>query len=216
MREFKLRGGVSSESLRKDIQKQLDGKFPGVAISVEKDANGPPAGYPITIEITGENYLSLIQTAQNMKDYLNKINISGVEELKIDVNKNKPGIQLNIDREKAGELGVSTSQVGQLLRTSLFGSKAGIFKKTEMIMKSMSVSIKNRFDNNALYNQNIIFRDPANGQIKEIPVTALIERENITSFNAIKHRQLNRVVTLYSPVLAGYNANAVVDEIKSY
>ena len=216
MREFKLRGGVSSESLRKDIQKQLDGKFPGVAISVEKDANGPPAGYPITIEITGENYLSLIQTAQNMKDYLNKINISGVEELKIDVNKNKPGIQLNIDREKAGELGVSTSQVGQLLRTSLFGSKAGIFKKDgDDYEINVRFNKKNRFDNNALYNQNIIFRDPANGQIKEIPVTALIERENITSFNAIKHRQLNRVVTLYSPVLAGYNANAVVDEIKS-
>ena len=216
MREFKLRGGVSSESLRKDIQKQLDGKFPGVAISVEKDANGPPAGYPITIEITGENYLSLIQTAQNMKDYLNKINISGVEELKIDVNKNKPGIQLNIDREKAGELGVSTSQVGQLLRTSLFGSKAGIFKKDgDDYEINVRFNEKNRFDNNALYNQNIIFRDPANGQIKEIPVTALIERENITSFNAIKHRQLNRVVTLYSPVLAGYNANAVVDEIKS-
>ena len=216
MREFKLRGGVSSESLRKDIQKQLDGKFPGVAISVEKDANGPPAGYPITIEITGENYLSLIQTAQNMKDYLNKINVSGVEELKIDVNKNKPGIQLNIDREKAGELGVSTSQVGQLLRTSLFGSKAGIFKKDgDDYEINVRFNKQNRFDNNALYNQNIIFRDPANGQIKEIPVTALIERENITSFNAIKHRQLNRVVTLYSPVLAGYNANAVVDEIKS-
>ena len=216
MREFKLRGGVSSESLRKDIQKQLDGKFPGVAISVEKDANGPPAGYPITIEITGENYLSLIQTAQNMKDYLNKINVSGVEELKIDVNKNKPGIQLNIDREKAGELGVSTSQVGQLLRTSLFGSKAGIFKKDgDDYEINVRFNKQNRFDNNALYNQNIIFRDPANGQIKEIPVTALIERENISSFNAIKHRQLNRVVTLYSPVLAGYNANAVVDEIKS-
>ena len=216
MREFKLRGGVSSESLRKDIQKQLDGKFPGVAISVEKDANGPPAGYPITIEITGENYLNLIQTAQNMKDYLNKINVSGVEELKIDVNKNKPGIQLNIDREKAGELGVSTAQVGQLLRTSLFGSKAGIFKKDgDDYEINVRFNKQNRFDNNALYNQNIIFRDPANGQIKEIPVTALIERENITSFNAIKHRQLNRVVTLYSPVLAGYNANAVVDEIKS-
>ena len=216
MREFKLRGGVSSESLRKDIQKQLDGKFPGVAISVEKDANGPPAGYPITIEITGESYLNLIQTAQNMKDYLNKINVSGVEELKIDVNKNKPGIQLNIDREKAGELGVSTSQVGQLLRTSLFGSKAGIFKKDgDDYEINVRFNKQNRFDNNALYNQNIIFRDPANGQIKEIPVTALIERENIRSFNAIKHRQLNRVVTLYSPVLAGYNANAVVDEIKS-
>ena len=216
MREFKLRGGISSEDLRKEIQEQLDGKFPGVAISVEKDANGPPAGYPITIEITGENYLGLIQTAEKMKDYLNRVNIPGVEELKIDVNKNKPGVQLNIDREKAGELGVSTSQVGQLLRTSLFGAKAGVYKKDgDDYEINVRFNKANRYDNNALYNQNIIFRDPANGQIKEIPVTALIERKNTTSFNAIKHRQLNRVVTLYSPVLADFNANAVVDQIKN-
>jgi multidrug efflux pump subunit AcrB len=216
MREFKLRGGISSEELRKEIQKQLDGKFPGVAISVEKDANGPPAGYPITIEITGENYLGLIQTAEKMKDYLNRVNIPGVEELKIDVNKNKPGVQLNIDRKKAGELGVSTSQVGQLLRTSLFGAKAGVYKKDgDDYEINVRFNKANRYDNNALYNQNIIFRDPANGQIKEIPVTALIERKNTTSFNAIKHRQLNRVVTLYSPVLADFNANAVVDQVKN-
>ena len=216
MREFKMRGGISSEALRMDIQKQLDGKFPGVAISVEKDANGPPAGYPITIEITGTNYLGLIQTAEKMKEHLNRVNVEGVEELKIDVNKNKPGVQLTIDRQKAGELGVSTSQVGQLLRTSLFGAKAGIFKKGgDDYDINVRFNKTNRYDDNALFNQNIIFRDPANGQIKEIPVTAVIERENSTSFNAIKHRQLNRVVTLYSPILAGYNANAVVDQVKS-
>ena len=215
MREFKLREGVSSEELRKDIQQQLDGKFPGVSISVEKDANGPPAGYPITIEITGKEYIELVETAKSMKDYLNQINIAGVEELKIDVSKNKPGVKINIDRKKAGELGVSTSQVGQLLRSSLFGTKAGIFKKDgEDYEINVRFNKSNRYDNNALFNQNIIFRDPANGQIKEIPVTSLIERKNITSFNAIKHRQLNRVVTLYSDVLAGFNANAVVDNIK--
>ena len=215
MREFKLREGVSSEELRKDIQQQLDGKFPGVSISVEKDANGPPAGYPITIEITGKEYIELVETAKSMKDYLNQINIAGVEELKIDVSKNKPGVKINIDRKKAGELGVSTSQIGQLLRSSLFGTKAGIFKKDgEDYEINVRFNKSNRYDNNALFNQNIIFRDPANGQIKEIPVTSLIERKNITSFNAIKHRQLNRVVTLYSDVLAGFNANAVVDNIK--
>ena len=211
-----MREGVSSENLRMDIQKHLDGKFPGVAISVEKDANGPPAGYPITIEITGADYFGLIQTAQNMKDYLNRINVAGVEELKIDVNKNKPGIQLNIDRKKAGELGVSTSQVGELLRTSLFGAKAGVFKKEgDDYDINVRFNKATRYDNNALFNQNIIFRDQATGRIKEIPVSALVERENTTSFNAIKHRQLNRVVTLYSPVLAGYNANAVVDGVKN-
>ena len=216
MQEFKFREGVSSESLRKAIQEQLFEKFPGVAISVEKDANGPPAGYPITIEITGASYLDLIQTAEQMKDFLNRVNVTGVEELKIDVNKNKPGTQLQIDRKKAGELGVSASQVGQLLRTSLFGSKAGIYKKDG---DDYDINVRfdqaNRYDNNALFNQNIIFRDPANGRIKEIPVAALVSQKNITSFNAIKHRELNRVVTLYSSVLAGYNANEVVEQVKN-
>ena len=216
MQEFKFREGVSSESLRKAIQEQLFEKFPGVAISVEKDANGPPAGYPITIEITGASYLDLIQTAEQMKDFLNRVNVTGVEELKINVNKNKPGTQLQIDRKKAGELGVSASQVGQLLRTSLFGSKAGIYKKDG---DDYDINVRfdqaNRYDNNALFNQNIIFRDPANGRIKEIPVAALVTQKNITSFNAIKHRELNRVVTLYSSVLAGYNANEVVEQVKN-
>lgn len=216
MREFKMRAGVLSEDLRKDIQTQLDGKFPGVSISVEKDANGPAAGYPITIEITGKEYLALIQTAQNMKDYLNRVNIAGVEELKIDVNKNKPGIKLNIDREKAGALGVSASQIGQLLRTSLFGSKAGVFKKEgDDYDINVRFNKATRYDKNALFNQNIIFRDQATGRIKEIPVSALVETENTTSFNAIKHRELTRVVTLYSSVLAGYNANAVVERVKN-
>ena len=215
MREFNLREGVSSESLRKAIQEQLNGKFPGIAISVEKDAKGPPAGYPITIEITGGEYMDLILTAEEMKDFLNRVNISGVEELKIDVNKNKPGSELEIDREKAGELGVSASQVGQLLRTSLFGSKAGVYKKNgDDYDINVRFNEADRYDKNALFNQNIIFRDPANGQIKEIPVAALVTQKNITSFNAIKHRDLNRVVTLYSPVLAGYNANEVVDQVK--
>ena len=216
MQEFKFREGVSSESLRKAIQEQLFEKFPGVAISVEKDANGPPAGYPITIEITGAGYLELIQTAEQMKDFLNRVNVSGVEELKINVNKNKPGTQLVIDRKKAGELGVSASQIGQLLRTSLFGSKAGVFKKDG---DDYDINIRfdkaNRYNNDALFNQNIIFRDQATGRIKEIPIAALVTQKSITSFNAIKHRELTRVVTLYSPVLAGFNANEVVDQVKT-
>ena len=215
MQEFKFREGTSSESLRKDIQRQLLGKFPGVSISVEKDANGPPAGYPITIEITGKNYLGLIQTAEKMKEHLNRINVDGVEELKINVNKNKPGLELNIDRKKAGELGVSASQVGQLLRTSLFGSKAGVYKNNgDDYDINVRFNKANRYDENALFNQNIIFRDQATGKIREIPVSALIRKEKKNSFNAIKHRSLTRVVTLYSSVLSGYNANAVVDQVK--
>ena len=216
MREFKYRNGLSSENLRSEIQKELKGKYPGVSISVEKDANGPPVGYPINIEISGRNYEKLIETAKQMKSFLNNENIPGVEELKVDVNKNKPGAKLIINREKAGELGITTNMVGRQLRASLFGAKAGIYKKDGKDYE-INVRLKNdqRYDNNALFNQFITFRDQSSGKIKEIPIAALVSTKNNASFSAIKHRKTVRMVTLYSDVLAGYNANEVMANVKS-
>ena len=216
MREFKYRNGLSSENLRSEIQKELKGKYPGVSISVEKDANGPPVGYPINIEISGRNYEKLIETAKQMKFFLNNENIPGVEELKVDVNKNKPGAKLFINREKAGELGITTNMVGRQLRASLFGAKAGIYKKDGKDYE-INVRLKNdqRYDNNALFNQFITFRDQSSGKIKEIPIAALVSTKNNASFSAIKHRKTVRMVTLYSDVLAGYNANEVMANVKS-
>ena len=216
MREFRYRNGLSSEILRSEIQKELKGKYPGIAISVEKDANGPPVGYPINIEISGRNYEKLIETAKQMKFFLNNENIPGVEELKVDVNKNKPGAKLIINREKAGELGITTNMVGRQLRASLFGAKAGIYKKDGKDYE-INVRLKNdqRYDNNALFNQFITFRDQSSGKIKEIPIAALVSTKNNASFSAIKHRKTVRMVTLYSDVLAGYNANEVMANVKS-
>ncbi|MEZ4818335.1 MAG: efflux RND transporter permease subunit, partial [Flavobacteriaceae bacterium] len=127
MREFKYREGENSELLRQKVQEALVGIYPGVLISVEKDAAGPPAGAPINIEIEGDDYDELINTAEEMREFINSKNVAGIDELKIDVNKNKPITRVVVDREKAGELGISASQVGQQLRNSIFGSKAGIY-----------------------------------------------------------------------------------------
>ena len=78
-----------------------------MTISVEKDAVGPPAGYPINIELEGKDYEELIATAERMRDFINTKNVRGIEELKIDVNRSKPSMQVNVDRKKAGELGIS-------------------------------------------------------------------------------------------------------------
>ena len=105
MREYKYRKGEDSEVLRQKVQKALVGIYPGVLISVEKDANGPPAGSPINIEIEGDDYRELIATAERMRDFINTKSIAGIDELKIDVNRDKPGMQVVVDRKKAGELG---------------------------------------------------------------------------------------------------------------
>ena len=212
MREFKYRRGMSSEELRKDIQLELIGRFPGIAISVEKDSQGPPGGYPVNIEIYGDDYEKLIETAISMKNYLNKENIEGIEQLKIDVSRSKPGLEFIVDREKAGELGIPTGLVGQTIRNSIIGSKAGVYKlKGEDYQINVRLDEEYKNNINTIINQNIIFRDQATGKTKEVPIASVVNEKNITSFSAIKHINLQRVVTLYSSILAGSNANEIVN-----
>ena len=216
MREYKYRRGLDSELLRQKVQSALVGIYPGVLISVEKDANGPPVGAPINIEIQGDDYAELINVAENMRDYINTKSISGIDELKIDVNRDKPGMKVLVDRKKAGELGVSTGQVGQQLRASIFGNKAGIYKEDgEDYDIYVRFNEKNRYNKSAIFNQNIIFRDMASGKVKEIPVSAVAVQNNNSGFSAIKHKKIKRVVTVFSALAPGEtDARAVVGKIR--
>ena len=216
MREYKYRNGADSQELLKKVQESLVGIYPGVLISVEKDANGPPAGAPINIELEGDDYNELINTAESLREFINTKNIEAIDELKIDVNKGKPGMQVIVDRQKAGELGVSTGQVGQQLRNSIFGAKAGIYKEDgddyDIYVRFNEYL---RYNTSALFNQNIIFRDMASGQVKEIPVSTLAKQNNNSGFSAIKHRDGKRVVTVYSALAPGFtDAGAVVSQIQ--
>ncbi|WP_044400475.1 efflux RND transporter permease subunit [Lacinutrix sp. Hel_I_90] len=216
MREYKYRDGADSQELLKKIQESLVGIYPGVLISVEKDANGPPAGAPINIELEGDDYNTLINTAELMREFINSKNIEAIDELKIDVNKDKPAMQVVVDREKAGELGVSSGQVGQQLRNSIFGAKAGIYKEDgEDYDIYVRFNETNRYNTSAIFNQKIIFRDMASGQIKEIPISTVAKQKNSSGFSAIKHRDTKRVVTVYSALAPGFtDAAAAVGQIR--
>ena len=102
-----------------ELKKDLDGVLSrAAALGVTKficvGTNVEDSQHSYELSLKYENIFSTAgvhphDSEEVPEDYLNQINLAGVEELKIDVNKNKPGIQLNIDRKKAGELGVSTS-----------------------------------------------------------------------------------------------------------
>ncbi len=222
MREYKYRNEADSEELRFKVQDAVRGVYPGVVITVEKDAEGPPQGYPINIELEGKDYQELIIAAEKMRNYINSRNVPGVDELKINVNRGKPGTEVLVDRQKAGELGVATGQVGLQLRRSIFGDKAGVYKKDgEDYDIYVRFNEEQRYDKSALFNQNITFRDPATGQVKDVPVSAVTTTRNTSSFSAIKHRDSKRVVTVYSNLAAGFTDAGVVvaavqEEMKNF
>ena len=215
MREFKFRRGESSAELMTEIREALKG-YAGVSINVEKDQNGPPAGYPINIEISGEDYNQMLLDAQRMKEFIDSKNIAGIEELKIDINKIKPGFDITVDQDVSGQLGITTAQIGQTLRRSIYGEKISTYKDGKDDFEiNVRLEESQRHDPNAVFNQPITFRDQASGQLLQVPISAIAKGENTYTFNKIKRKNLKRIITVYSNVLEGYNGNLLVEQIKS-
>ncbi|CAM3251628.1 efflux RND transporter permease subunit [Aequorivita lipolytica] len=214
MRDYQLRRGVKSSTVLEEVRESVKG-FPGASIIVEKDAAGPPVGYPINIELSGENYEEMLREAENLRSYIEGLGISGIEELKIDVNKSKPEMDVTVDREKAGQLGISTSQIGLTLRRAIFGEEASTYKDGDDDYEiNVRLSDKSRYDESALFNQPITFRNNE-GKIVQVPISAMVTKNNTASFSAIKRKDLKRTITVYSNVLGGYNATEIVNDLKT-
>ena len=213
--KFQDRLGVSSEQVLNDIRNVIKG-YPGVSIVVDKPADGPPTGSPVNLEIKGDDYTLILKTANQLKSFINTANIPGIEELKLDIDQGKPELLVNVDRQKARRLGVSTGLIGNNLRTALYGKEISTFKDfTDDYPINIRLKEEYRYDRNALLNQKITFRDQGSGQIKQVPISAVATTQNNSSFSAVKRIDLDRVVTVYSNVLNGYNPTDVNDKIKA-
>lgn len=213
MRDYQLRRGMKSSDVLEEVRESVKG-FPGVSIIVEKDAAGPPVGYPINIELSGEDYDEMLREAENLRAFIGNMGIGGIEELKIDVNKNKPEMDVIVDRKKAGQLGISTGQIGQTLRRSIFGEEASTYKEGDNDYEiNVRFSKKFQYDESALFNQPITFRNNE-GKIIQVPISAMVSTKNTASFSSIKRKDLKRTITVYSNVLGGYNATEIVNHLK--
>jgi multidrug efflux pump len=213
--KFQDRRGLKTNDMLNHVREKLHG-YSDADIIVSKNEDGPPQGAPINIEVRGENYDSLMVYAEFLKSYINSLNVAGIEELKIDVNKQKPEMPLRVDREKARRLGLSTYAVGDAIRTAIFGKEVSRFKEGE---DDYPINIRfkedNRYDEDALLNQKITFRDQSTGRIKQVPISAVASFERDQAFNAIKRKNLERVITISSNILEGYNPTEVVQNIKN-
>ncbi|MGB4743702.1 MAG: efflux RND transporter permease subunit, partial [Flavobacteriaceae bacterium] len=212
--KYQDRQGINTETVLKDIRNLLQG-YPGVSIVVDKPADGPPTGAPINIEVKGDDYVLILETANRLKSFINSSNIGGIEELKLDIDQGKPELLVSVDRQKARRLGISTGQIGANLRTALYGKEISTYKNAEDDYPiNLRLKDEMRYNKSALLDQKITFRNQSDGQIKQVPISAVATTENQSSFSAIKRIDLERVVTIFSNVLNDYNPTEVNDKIR--
>lgn len=212
---FEERHGVSTKPYLDKIRATIKG-IPGAQISVAQEAAGPPTQPPINIEVSGENFETLTSTAVNLRNYLADKNIPGVEDLKLDIDLSNPEVTITVDRERALVQGISTAQIGLEIRTALFGKEISKLKLDEdeykIQLRNNELQRKSLSD---LLNMKITYRDFTSGQIKQVPISSVVNFELTSTYGSIKRKNVKRVITIYSNVLTseGYTPASVNTEI---
>ncbi len=208
------RGELSTVDAMETIRHAVKG-YPGVKIVVDREQSGPPQGKPINIELRGEDIDTLAIMSENLIAFINSKNIDGIEELKADVSIGKPEILVHIDREAARTFQISTYNIADAIRTSVFGKEISKYKLGEDDYPiNLRLQDKYRYNEEGLLNQKITFRSPADGQISQVPISTVADLSYSSTYSSINRKDQERMITIYSNVLDGYNANEIVMELK--
>ena len=210
--DYEFRGGVDTRDIMRNLSDELIGKYPGVELSIEKDQMGPPAGKPINIEIKGEDFNELMLLADSMMTYIDMANIEGIEGLKSNLNLGMPELLVTIDREKARRYGLSTVQIASTLRTALFGKEISDFKVGEDEYPiQLRLQDRYRYNVPALMNQKIIFKE--DGKDIGVPISSVADFSYSSTYGSVRRKDMDRVITVFSNVIEGYNATKINDQI---
>lgn len=214
--KFADRHGKKTSDVLKALQEHVTAP-PGVVVTVAKNAAGPPVGKPINIEIKGKEIEGLLSEAERVKNYIGSRNVPGIEALRLDIDRESPEMPIIVDREKARRLNVSTYAIADAVRTALFGKEVSNYRvegDDDDHEINIRLNDRYRYDPQQLLDMKVTFRDMLNGQIRQIPISAVAHAERTSTYSAIKRKDLDRVVTVSSNVISGYNSNEVVQQIK--
>jgi multidrug efflux pump subunit AcrB len=209
------REGIPTDTILAKVRMAMNG-LPGSEISVERESNGPPTGKPIAIEIAGEEFDELEKLEKQVRQRIQQAGIAGIDQLKSDLITNKPEIVIDIDRDKAEREGISSGQVALAIRTALFGTEISKFRDAK---DEYPIMVRLRPDDRSqierLLSLNVVYRDMASGgQLRQVPVTSVANISYSTTFSQINRKNQERLVTLSSDVVPGYNANQIVGQIQ--
>ena len=210
--EYELRKGVITSEIMREMSDKLLNRYPGVKLSIEKDESGPPAGDPISVEIIGDEFETLLAVSDSVLRLIDESGIQGIEGISMDLDIGKPELLVRLDRDKLRRYGLSTFQVANTLRTALFGREVSDFKVGEEEYPiNMRLKEEYRYNSSSLLNLSVSYMD--DGQTIQVPLSAIADVEYRSTYGAVNRKDLNRVITLSSNVIEGYNATRINAEL---
>ena len=183
------------------------GPLAGAEFKVEKQEEGPPTGPPVNIEISGEKIQVLDRLVTAVKQLIK--DVPGLVDLKDDFSKAKPEIRIDVDREKASLLKLSTAEISEMVKAAISGTKLGVYREGEDEYDIIARMPESRRTSVADIGNLLI---PAiDGS--PVPLSTVAEISLAAGFGSIRHIDQKRVVTISAETF-GRNSNEVLQEVQ--
>ena len=204
--------GINSDAIMDTINLML-GNRAGISLYTGKLENKPPMGYPISLEIYSEDYITLYKFASYVKRYFDSVGIPGLQGLQMNVNRTYPQTIAHIDRDLVNQLGISVREVALTLRTALNGTEASTLN---YMQEDHPINVKLHKDYR--YNTELLklLKVPNMSRNALIPLANVVSFEHISGFNAIYRKNGKRYILLYSNVEKGYGAPEVIAQMQKH
>lgn len=187
-------------------------------IKISEIQNGPPTGAPVVIKFFGDDLTALGQAVESAESVLSRI--EGVRDVELSTNSSATELVLNVDADKARAAGVSPLQVGETLRSAVFGVVATTFTRNgddvDVVLKlevdntGEDASAAPRITLDALRNLSI----PTPGG-ESVLIGALIEESLSPAQAVIVHEDEERVESVSAYTEGSVTAAEVVAEFKN-
>jgi multidrug efflux pump subunit AcrB len=101
-------------------------RIDGGEIKVDKPQDGVQTGKPVTIRISGDDFLVLERLAREVKDKIR--DVEGLVNLDDDLDRGKPEIRVKVDRVEAALAGLNTRDIANTVQTAVMGTDASKYR----------------------------------------------------------------------------------------
>ncbi|MFT3925667.1 MAG: efflux RND transporter permease subunit [Myxococcales bacterium] len=102
--------------------------YPGARITLKEFENGPALDAPIAMRLMGDDQEALSRAAESMEKLFRET--PGTRDVKNPAREIRTDLRLNVDRDKAAQLGVSVADVDRATRLALGGVVAGNYRES--------------------------------------------------------------------------------------
>jgi multidrug efflux pump len=200
----------SANVIMGEIAKKMS-DLPGVrAFPVMRQGFGGRASKPVQFVLGGGTYEELAQWRDILIEKVNENN-PGLLDIDSDYKETKPQLQIVIDQDRAGDLGVSVQTIGSTLETMLGSSNVTTYiengEEYDVILEGERTK-----QNTPTDIQNIYVRSDSTGKL--IPLANLIKIEEYADSGSLNRYNRTRAVTIEAGLAEGYALGDALDYLR--